>query len=791
MNEQTCEMLVSGIVQGIGYRPFVYNLAVELGINGNVMNLGDAGVRICAQAKKEVIEEFIEQLKTRKPKLCFYDSFQTRWDTFPPEFDKFEISKSSKDKLGVGFSYLPPDISICDSCLEEINSNDPRRSSYPFNSCVDCGPRYTVIESIPYDRPNTVMTKFPFCSECEEDYTNSNDRRFHAQTTCCLKCGPIYSLFSNDGKKISINDQLELVKFLKEEIEIGKIVAVKGIGGTHLACSTINDEILIKLREAKGKRKYKPFAIMAKDLDAIGKFAEINPEEEKLLTSFRKPIVLLQRNDNYYLSEWVAPGLHNIGVMLPYAGIHYMLLKEMKEPTLVMTSANPSNYPMYIDNQEIMKKLHYVDYFLLHNRIIYQRNDDSVIRINKLGNQTSNKFLRRSRGWVPEPLLSHVDIGNQTLLGIGAEMHLIPSLMKGSKVIPTQHIGTVTLIETFEYMLNAIEHLLKLYSAKIDAIVYDLHPQYLTSTSIDEINERFESKESIAFQHHEAHIASVALENKINPEEEVIGVALDGTGYGTDGKIWGGEIFKGKIFDLERVGHIEEYALPGGDIAVKYPLRSLLSLLAHEYSRDEIMEITKNLHHYLPKGKEEVQFVLNQLEKRNFAPSFKTTSTGRFLDAVSTYLNICGEQTYEGEPAIRLEGHSLQSMIKDKLPSISIPYNQINGKYILNISNIFSQIENIRSNYTSAQLGYAVQESLGSTLGELCNEISEKTGIRKILISGGVSLNSIIINKFVNKIDSRNSFFTNEKVSPGDGGISAGQVYLLALKKLGFFTKNP
>ncbi len=790
MKEQTCEILVSGIVQGIGYRPFVYNLAVELGVNGNVMNLGDAGVRILAQGKNEVIKQFIEQLKTRKPKLCVYDSFRVKWDTLPPNFDSFEISKSSSEKTGIGFSYLPPDISICDSCLKEIDSNDSRRSSYPFNSCVDCGPRYTVIENIPYDRPNTVMIDFPFCSECEDDYTNSKDRRFHAQTTCCLNCGPVYSLFSNNGKKISISDQLELVKFLTEEIENGKIVAVKGIGGTHLACSTINDEVLLKLREAKGKRKYKPFAIMAKNLDAIDKFAVINSEEVDLLTSFRKPIVLLQRNGNYYLSDWVAPGLNNIGVMLPYAGIHYMLLKEMEEPTLVMTSANPSNYPMYIDNQEIMNKLHYVDYFLLHNRIIYQRNDDSVIRINKLGNQVSNKFLRRSRGWVPEPILSHIDIGNQTLLGIGAEMHLIPSLMKGSKVIPTQHIGTVTLIETFEYMLDAIEHLLKLYNAKIDTLAYDLHPQYLTSTSIDEIGERFGTEESFAFQHHKAHIASVALENKINHEEEIIGIALDGTGYGSDGKIWGGEIFKGKIYDLERVGHIEEFALPGGDLAVKYPLRSLLSLLTHEYARDEILEVTKNLWYYLPKGREEVHFVLNQLEKNNFYSSFKTTSTGRFLDAVSTYLNICGEQTYEGEPAIRLEGHSLQSMKKENLPSFSIPYNRVNSSYTINVSKVFTQIEEVRNKYSSAQLGYAVQESLGSAIGELCNEISEKTGIEQILISGGVSLNSIIINKIVKEIDSGNTSFTNEKISPGDGGVSVGQIYLLALRKLGFFTKN-
>jgi len=288
MKGQTCEILVSGIVQGIGYRPFVYNLAVELGIKGEVMNLGDAGVKILAQGKNELIKEFIDFLKSRKPTLCVYDSFQINWDTFPPDFKKFEISKSSIEKKGIGFSYLPPDISICDFCLKELDSDNPRRSNYPFNSCVDCGPRYTVIESIPYDRPNTVMRDFPFCSECYDDYTNSKDRRFHAQTTCCLNCGPVYSIYTNNGKEVPITDQLELVKFLAREIEEGKIVAVKGIGGTHLACSTLNDETLLKLREAKGKRKYKPFAIMAKNLSSIRNFAKINSKEEEFLTSFRR-----------------------------------------------------------------------------------------------------------------------------------------------------------------------------------------------------------------------------------------------------------------------------------------------------------------------------------------------------------------------------------------------------------------------------------------------------------------------------------------------------------------------
>ncbi|NPD88020.1 MAG: carbamoyltransferase HypF [Asgard group archaeon] len=782
MSEQTCEILVSGIVQGIGYRPFVYNLAVELGVKGNVMNLGDAGVRIIAQANKEILQRFIVLLEERKPLLCIYESFDVQWEKSQPKLNAFEIAKSSTEKKGLGFSYLPPDISICDKCLNEIDSDDSRRADYPFNSCVDCGPRYTVIEKLPYDRPNTVMQEFPFCDECYIDYTNSKDRRFHAQTTCCTKCGPVYTLYNSNGDEISFADQKKLAKFVASEIEKGKIVAVKGIGGTHLACSTMIDDTLLQLREAKGKRKFKPFAIMAKNIPSIEEFATINSYEEEQLTSFRRPIMLLQRSKNYNLSEWVAPGLHNIGVMLPYAGIHYMILKEMSEPTMVMTSANPSNFPMYIENSEIIENLPYVDYFLLHNRTIFQRNDDSVIRINHIGGQLSQKFLRRSRGWVPEPLLSHLDVGHQTLLGIGAEMHLIPSLMKGSKIIPSQHIGTVTLLETYENMLKAIEHLLKLNDANVDAIAYDMHPQYLTTTSISEIADLFGAKELVQFQHHEAHIASVALENRIEPNEEIIGVALDGTGYGRDGKIWGGEIFVGPVYNLRRVGHLEEFALPGGDVAVKYPLRSLISLLTHTYSSDEIISITSNLQKYLPKGIDEIHFILNQLEKGTYSTSQITTSTGRFLDSVSVFLDICGEQTYEGEPAIRLEGCGMDLSDDNGIPKTVIPYEKTGKEYILKISEIFPQIIAFKKNYSVSQISYATQQALGQSLGGIANEIKEETGISKVLVSGGVSLNSIIIDEIAKTINTRNNkIYTNEKVSPGDGGISVGQVYLLAL----------
>ncbi|MHA1304020.1 MAG: carbamoyltransferase HypF, partial [Candidatus Heimdallarchaeaceae archaeon] len=738
MPEKICTIDVSGIVQGIGYRPFVYNLAQELGVKGSVQNLGDAGVRIIASAEEDVLLSFVDLLKERKPKLCVYDSFQVNWKTEPIFAENFQIVKSSEESSGAGFSYLPPDIAICENCIAEIYSDDERRANYPFNSCVDCGPRFTVIDKLPYDRPNTMMKDFPFCPECLTDYRNSKDRRFHAQTTCCIKCGPVYTLYSNTGEPLLFSSQKELVEFVAKNIEKGKIVAIKGIGGTHLACSTIDDEVLLRLREAKGKRKFKPFAIMAKDVETIKKFASLNQEEHALLTSFRRPIMLLNKNKDYYLSEWVAPGLHNIGVMLPYAGIHHMLFSYLKEPTVVMTSANPSNYPMFIENDEIIEKLPYVDYFLLHNRRIYQRCDDSVLRINKIGEKYSLKFLRRSRGWVPEPLISHIDVGNQTLLGIGAEMHLIPSLMKGTRIIPTQHIGTVTLLETFEYMQKAVEHFLNLYHTKVDSIGYDLHPQYLTSTSIDELGERFNANEWYKFQHHEAHIASVALEHQIPPEEEVLGLALDGTGYGRDGTIWGGEIFGGKIYELSRLGHNNLYYLPGGDLAVKYPLRTLISFLSHTYSEDEIVEIIGETYSSLPRGKEELNLILKQISKRNYPTSHLTSSTGRFLDAVSVLLGVTEQQTYEGEPAIRLEGHSYK--VKENLPAIEVPWSKKNGQYILNLEEVFPQIIEFKETFSTNALGAAVQKALGQSFGEIAFLLAEERGIETVLISGGVSL---------------------------------------------------
>ncbi|MCK4848156.1 MAG: carbamoyltransferase HypF [Candidatus Heimdallarchaeota archaeon] len=401
------QIIINGVVQGIGFRPFVYNIALKHQLTGFVLNRGDAGVEIQIKGSETQIKNFIQDLKALKPSLARYELFTILQITEIQDdslFNSFRISKSSLERGDQG-SYIPPDLPICEKCTEEIYS-DPRRIHYAFTSCVDCGPRYSVITSLPYDRPRTVMDKFPLCPDCLREYTNPADRRFHAQTTCCWKCGPRYYLVDNKGNLVLSKDDFQnnwkiIPQLLNEE----KIFAIKGIGGTHIACRTLSNEPILKIRQWKGARGEKPFAVMTKDRENAQTFAKISDSEYMLLKSLVRPIILLNKSDSYSLSEYISPHLHNIGVLLPYAGIHHMLLDEFKDPALVMTSGNQSNVPILIENERIQENLSsVVDYFLLHDREIYQRIDDSVIRMHSLSGNTFPQIIRRSRGYVPEPL---------------------------------------------------------------------------------------------------------------------------------------------------------------------------------------------------------------------------------------------------------------------------------------------------------------------------------------------------------------------------------------------------
>ncbi|MHA1972742.1 MAG: Sua5/YciO/YrdC/YwlC family protein, partial [Candidatus Hodarchaeales archaeon] len=401
-----CRIIINGVVQGIGFRPFVFNLALKYQLKGFVLNRGDAGVEIQAQGDRKTIESFIQDLKEKKPSLARYESFKVEYDPKNVEkskFSSFEIAKSSEAKGSHG--YIPPDLPICDKCIEEMHT-DPRRLNYPFTSCVDCGPRFTVITSLPYDRPRTVMDKFPFCPECLEDYTNPSDRRFHAQTTCCWNCGPRYFLLDKKGEiildKHEFRTQWNLVTKLIDE---GNIIAIKGIGGTHLACRTMLDDPILKLRSWKGARGEKPFAVMSPNISTVQSYAYCSQYQEEILKSLVRPIVLLDKKDPFLLSSLIAPDLHNIGVLLPYSGIHVLITENVSDPALIMTSGNVSNIPILINNEEIQKHLSNVaDYILLHDREIYQRADDSVLRVHSIDGKTIPLKIRRSRGYVPEPV---------------------------------------------------------------------------------------------------------------------------------------------------------------------------------------------------------------------------------------------------------------------------------------------------------------------------------------------------------------------------------------------------
>jgi hydrogenase maturation protein HypF len=435
--------------------------------------------------------------------------------------------------LKLSGSVIPPDVAICNECLKELRSKDNPRYDYFFITCTNCGPRYTIIEGLPYDRENTTMRDFPMCSFCQKEYKDPLNRRFHAQTVACPKCGPKVYLTTCNGELVHANDPIREAGKLLEE---GSVVAIKGYGGFHVAASTTKDEPLVRLREAK-HRKQKPFAVMARSLEAVKSFAEVSPKEAELLTSYTRPIVLLKKSSKYYLSDLIAPGLHNVGVMLPYTGLHYMLFDEVDEPAFVMTSANPPNQPIVKDDDEALKTLGgIVDYFLFHNRRIAHRCDDSVVRVH--GEKTV--FIRRSRGFAPAPIMLR-EKAKKCVLALGGELNNTACVLLGNKAFISQHIGDVENIETRDFLENAAKHLIRLTNSKVDAVACDLHPKFTTTKLARDLAEE-NGWQLFQIQHHYAHVAALIAEHGVS---EVVGICCDGYGYGVDGEAWGGEIILG------------------------------------------------------------------------------------------------------------------------------------------------------------------------------------------------------------------------------------------------------
>jgi len=758
---------VSGVVQGVGFRPFIKRIALKSGVYGYVQNLGGGEVLIHLEGDKVSIRNFFRLFKYEKPPPAEISLIEIYGDESKGYRD-FKILKSGSQKIVK--SMIPPDIGICRECIKEIDS-DTRWRRYPFNSCAWCGPRFSMMYKIPYDRENTSMIMFPLCRKCSEEYSDVNNiRRFHAQGISCPECGPSLWLAYRDGIKIDVDDPISEAARLIDE---GYIIGIKGLGGFHIACRADDDEVLNRLR-ARKMRPYKPFALMALDITTIKKFAEVDDHAAKLLESPQRPILLLPLKDSSKISKYVAPGLAHIGVMLPYTGIHYLLLKDIREKYLIMTSGNYYGKPMEIDNKSAIKRIGgIVDYFLLHNRNIVNRVDDSVIRFSN-GRPT---FLRRGRGYAPK----WIKIPNRlpyTVIAFGAELQNTGAIGFDDKIILTQYIGDVDDYDTLSDLDKYLNWFINIYglNPRDSILVIDKHPKYGSTLLGVRWSSEYGSK-LIKIQHHVAHGYSILAEYGMR---RGIIISIDGAGYGDDGNIWGGEVVS--IYEdgsYERVGHLEYHKMLGGDLATIYPVRMLFSIISEaidpEYAYDYIF---KNGYLEYLRNINELDFLRELFNME----SIYTSSIGRALDAYSTLLKICGYRSYEGEPAMKLEAFSYGgSIIKELINTIDI--NPDDSSKVIEIKDFFIKSLDIIKNglYSKRDLAYTFQYTLGYKLASIAVDKAREIGEKYIYVSGGAAVNDIILKGVEDYADKNNIILrTHRLVPPGDGGISLGQAYYIS-----------
>ena len=735
------KILTQGIVQGVGFRPYVYRLASDLNLNGYVRNLGNV-VEIIIEG--ENTDLFIKRLPNELPPIAKITSMQVE-DIDENNYDNFEIIESGDTYSGV--SVIPPDIAICDKCLEEIRNPNDRRYKYAFNACTDCGPRFTVIESVPYDRIRTSMDEFPLCEDCLVEYREPLNRRYHGEAICCPECGPQMAFYD---KKTKINTE-NPIKLGADKLKEGKILAIKGIGGTHLAVDAYNDEAITELR-TRLNRPNQAFAVMSKDLESVQNYAQLSQKEIETITSNKRPIVILKKTDNYSFPESLSPGLHNIGVMLPYSPMHYLLFDEGDIDTYVMTSANIPGEPMMIENEEIICGVN--DYSLVHNRQILNRCDDSVIRFRN--NELS--FIRRSRGYTPEPYTINYEVNDSNVLALGPELDVTFSIAKDDIVYPSQHIGNTNKPKTLNFLRQAIENMQRITKInEFDIIACDMHPHFFTTKLAYELAEKYDAQ-VLPIQHHHAHSIALANDHSI---EEMIAITADGVGYGSDGTSWGGEILYTNINNFERLAHLQPQLMPGGDVATRYPARMLASILNDA-------DLIKNYSNYFKYGDIEIKNIFKQIETGINVG--QTTSTGRVLDSMAVALEVCHERTYEGECSMKLESCAYYATKELEIPYI------IEGN-VLNTTEILRNVVKLYQNgEKKADIAHAGQNAVANGLTELAIRAAEKKNISDIGATGGVFYNEAITNAVKNRVEENGyNFIQHLNTCAGDGSVSLGQ----------------
>jgi hydrogenase maturation protein HypF len=756
--KKLAKIKVRGVVQGVGFRPFIYRLAHEHNLTGWVRNTSGS-VEIEVEGDEVALKGFLNDLETKTPPMAHIEKVKASFHP-PLDYTIFEI-RSSQSQRGK-YQLVSPDIATCRDCLEEILHPNNRRYRYPFTNCTNCGPRFTIIEDIPYDRPQTTMRRFKMCPECQREYDDPLDRRFHAQPNACPKCGPSPKLVDSEGNLTGGSDVITSASTLLKD---GHILAIRGLGGFQLACDATNETAVNTLRTRK-KRSAKPLAVMMATLEEIARHCYLSPEEEKLLKSPECPIVLLRwRRGSSDIYTTVAPNLKYLGVMLPYTPLHHLLLREAGQP-LVMTSGNLSEEPIAKDNDEALKRLKGIaDYFLLHNRDIYARYDDSVYLVA----DEVPRPIRRARGYAPYPVFLPFKL--KQVLACGAEEKNTFCLTKDDHAFISQHIGDMENEETLEHFENTIELYKKLFRVTPEIVAYDMHPEYLATKYARQVGSAL-GLTMVPVQHHHAHIASCLAENRA--KGPVIGVAFDGTGFGSDGNIWGGEFLLADYRSFQRAGHLEYVPLPGGSAAIKKPCRMALSFLYTLLGFDFSLE-------GLPLsglGPQETEIVKQQLKRGLNSPL--ASSAGRLFDAVSALAGVRGEIDYEAQAAIELEmlAPDEPGDSEEKPYAFSITLDR--GVRVVRLAELISSVvRDVRARIPVSVISLRFHQTMAQIISDMSQAIARETGITRVALSGGVFQNRLLLKLATAALKKAGLTVLSHRLVPcNDGGISLGQAVI-------------
>lgn len=748
-------IIIKGIVQGVGFRPFIYKIALENSLYGSVYNTSK-GVYIDVEGEEKNIDIFIKDIGKKSPVLSKIEEIYVEDRDFIG-YKEFEII-DSKDEDGI--TLISPDIGICDDCINDIKKNiENRRYNYPFTNCTNCGPRFSIIKKLPYDRKFTTMNEFNMCDDCKAEYENPLDRRFHAEPTCCKKCGPNISLLNNKGEVVKCNNYIEEVR---KYILKGKIIAIKGIGGYNIVCDAENRESILKLRERK-IRKSKPLAVMFRDENVVNKYCYLNDIELKVLKSNKKPIVILKKK-NEQLPYNIAFESPSIGAVLPYSPLHYLLFDD-KIKSIVFTSGNVSGTPMiYKDNDALIKLNNVVDYYLVHNREINMPVDDSVVKVIN----SKERVIRNGRGYAP---LSIKKESEDEILALGGELKNTFAISSQGYIFLSPYLGDMDNIQGIYNFNKNIEHMKDMYNINPNVICYDMHPNYWSREYVEDL-----PLKKVGVYHHHAHIASCMGENNI--KDKVIGIAYDGAGFGDDGTIWGGEFIVCNYKEFKRVAHISNFKLPGGDKATENPWRIGISLIYealgyNEASLDKIVDI-------IPKYRGDIKFILYILDKNINAPI--CSSIGRIFDGISSMLGFTMKRSYEGEAAIYLENLAYKFLKDNNLYKEHYSYEIRKDNDMLQIdfkTMIIEVMKDIDNKKSKGEIALKFHNTVVDFTINAAIKLREIYGLNNIVLSGGVFQNEILLSGISRGLEEKKFNVITHKLIPcNDSGISYGQLLI-------------